>query len=132
MLEQYIPIIHNVISLARNREKVPSLMGGNCSVKSVIDVFSAKENPEFERLDKELFNYLDSLDYETLKVIQTIMYLGKNNDYNRDLLGEDIYIDYRQYMDEIIGWNTKEEAVLKIDEKSQLADYLENGLSIIY
>lgn len=76
--------------------------------------------------EKELFDYLSSLDYETIKVIQTIMYIGRD----ASCIREDGTYDYfytRECMDKR-GWNEdKEIEALQIAEKLPLAEYLRNG-----
>lgn len=76
--------------------------------------------------EKELFEYLSSLDYEIVKVIQTIMYIGRDTSCIR----EDGTYDYfftRKCMDQR-GWNKdKEIEALQIAEKLPLAEYLRSG-----
>ena len=76
--------------------------------------------------EKELFDYLASLDYEVIKFIQTVMYIGRDASCVR----EDGTYDYfftRQCMDQR-GWNKdKEIEVYQIAEKLPLAEYLRKG-----
>lgn len=129
-MEKYKDIIRKVIFLASERAKEPSLLGGETNITGVITL-SAEDNPRFIELDQKLENYLESLDYETIKVIQTIMYLGRDEQYDKNLIGIERYKDYRKYMDDQIGWKTQYLEVQQIMEKLPLAKYLENGLEII-
>lgn len=76
--------------------------------------------------EKELFDYLVSLDYEVIKVLQTIMYIGRDSSSIR----EDGTYDYfytRQCMDQR-GWNEdKEIEAYQIAQKLPLAEYLRKG-----
>ncbi len=81
-------------------------------------VYSGKE--------KELFDYISSLDYEEIKTIQTIMYIGRDG----SCAEEDGTYDYfktRKCMD-MRGWNEdKDIEAMQMVEKVPLADYLRDG-----
>ncbi len=76
--------------------------------------------------EKELFDYISALDYEEIKTIQTIMYIGRDG----SCAEEDGTYDYfktRKYMD-MKGWNEdKDIEVMQIVQKVPLADYLRDG-----
>lgn len=76
--------------------------------------------------EKELFDYISSLDYEEIKTIQTIMYIGRDG----SCAEEDGTYDYfktRKRMD-AKGWNEdKDIEAMQMVEKIPLADYLRKG-----
>lgn len=76
--------------------------------------------------EKELFDYISSLDYEEIKTIQTIMYIGRDG----SCAEEDGTFDYfktRKRMD-VKGWNEdKDIEAMQMVEKIPLADYLRKG-----
>lgn len=76
--------------------------------------------------EKELFDYISSLDYEEIKTIQTIMYIGRDG----SCAEEDGTYDYfktRKRMD-AKGWNEdKDIETMQMVEKIPLADYLRKG-----
>jgi len=76
--------------------------------------------------EKELFEYISALEYEEIKTIQTIMYIGRDT----SSIQEDGTYDYfktRECMDKK-GWNEdKEIEAMQMVEKIPLADYLRSG-----
>lgn len=76
--------------------------------------------------EKELFDCISSLDYEEIKTIQTIMYIGRDG----SCAEEDGTYDYfktRKRMD-AKGWNEdKDIEAMQMVEKIPLADYLRKG-----
>ncbi|MFB4471812.1 hypothetical protein ACDI16_02440 [Oceanobacillus caeni] len=79
----------------------------------------------------ELYNFLCALDFETVKVLQTLMYLGRDKDYNGNLTSKNIYLEERRYFDNQIGWKTKEIEINQMVEKLPLDEYLEEALKIL-
>ena len=77
-----------------------------------------------------LENYLLTLEFETIKIIQSIMYLGRDKKYNKKNKVEEIYSKGRKCFDEN-GWNSREVEVNQIAEKVCLDCYLLNGLKIL-
>lgn len=80
----------------------------------------------FSGKEKELFDYISSLDYEEIKTIQTIMYIGRDGSCaEKD--GTYDYFKTRKCMD-AKGWNEdKDIEAMQMVEKIPLADYLRKG-----
>ena len=73
-----------------------------------------------------LANYLDKLDFETIKVLQTIMYIGRDSTYK---LNDGSYdYDYTRNHLHKKGWkNPKAIEVEQFVSKYPLAEYLRKG-----
>lgn len=98
-LESYYPAFRYTIFLAENRN-------------------NGKE--------KDLFDFLNSLDYEVIKTIQTIMYIGRDT-YFEEKDGTYNYKNAREIMDRQ-GWQKdKELEVNQMVGKMPLAKYLKDG-----
>ena len=88
------------------------------------------ENLGYSKKEQELFNFLNSLDFERVKIIQTIMYIGRDHDYDKTDSYEARYEDYRKSLDSN-GWNDKEIEVSQIVQKVPLDIYLKDGFDIL-
>lgn len=88
------------------------------------------ENLGYSKKEQELFNFLNSLDFESVKIIQTIMYIGRDHDYDKTDSYEARYEDYRKSLDSN-GWNNKEIEVSQIVQKVPLDIYLKDGFDIL-
>ena len=95
----------------------------------ILDI-SNIEDLEYSQKEEELFDYLNSLDFETVKVIQTIMYLGRDHDYCKEDSFEIRYNKYRKYH-ELNGWNEKEVEIMQMVQKMPLDTYLSDGFKIL-
>lgn len=88
------------------------------------------EGKDVEKKRLELVAYLNELDYEVVKTIQVIMYLGRDEDYDGYDIPEEIYRKQRKYFDSL-GWNNKVIEINQIAEKMPLDIYLTNGFKIL-
>lgn len=79
--------------------------------------------------DVKLREYVDNLDFETIKVIQTIMYIGRDGD-ERTNNPVEIYINARSSF-ELDGWNTKEIETNQMLNKTPLHEYLKEGCKLL-
>ena len=115
-LYQYYNIIYETIRRALNRETEIET-----GIKSL-----SNGNEYMTGYTKDLYDYLQSLDFNSIKVIQTIMYIGRDSffDDNNGKCDFDEVYDYFNGQ----GWNTKEIETNQIDEKTPLGRYLINGL----
>lgn len=127
-LDRYAIILREVINLAKIRRN--EYEGKYASSKS--KKMTIKEYLEVEdKTESDLYNFLNALDYETIKVLQTLMYLGRDKDYNKNLHSRDIYLRERSYFDNQVGWKTKEIEINQMVEKLPLDEYLEDALEIL-
>ncbi|MFB8331281.1 DUF3775 domain-containing protein [Bacillus wiedmannii] len=133
MLGELNVVLKDVIKLARDRRLYYEQLekGDIGSSPKVIHEFS--KSPEGQELDKKeelLESYLKELDFDTVKNIQTIMYLGRDRDYDTLDTPEEIYRKERAYFDSQ-GWNTMSIEINQMVEKMPLDRYLESGLEIL-
>lgn len=77
-----------------------------------------------------LEEYLLGLDFEIVKVVQTIMYIGRDRDYPENSTPEEIYHYNRVGLDNQ-RWSTKDIEVSQIVSKAPLYDYLRTGFRIL-
>ena len=129
-------IVEKVISLAKKHQqtyhdfynKHPDEIGFPLDEKY-------KSTSEYRKEKKSvsvLVAYLNSLNYESIKNLQTLMYLGRDQDYSDADSYDDRFDHYRKFLDLQNGWkNDKSVGVLQMTKKSSLAEYLRNGLTII-
>jgi len=127
-LDNYIDVILKVINLAEIRDRSTTQEHEKSGViESVID-FSNISLEEREE-DKALYEYLNSLQYDAIKVIKVVMYIGRG-----DFLGEDSTSSFNEAWEffEDQGWNeNKHVEALQIFEKGPLAEYLRKGFKIL-
>lgn len=129
MFENLKEVLNKVYLLANERriEEESTYVDG---VK-VCDLFI----PDIEELgysekEQKLFDLLNNLDFESVKIIQTIMYIGRDHDYNKTDSYETRYVKYRNSLD-INGWNDKEIEVSQMVQKVPLDRYLKDGFDIL-
>lgn len=135
MFNEYMGSFKTVVDLAKKFEEAY-----NEEIKEGLHDFSLSEMDQFlenqskcttsESYGEELESVLNSLDFEAIKTLQVIMYLGRDEDYNPKQTPEEIYRDYRNYFDKQ-GWKTKSIEIGQMTEKFPLGSYLENGFSIL-
>lgn len=124
-------IFRDAIRLAenwRNAHDSSSFEGGSISE---IQAFEATaEGQKINALAIELDDYLQSLDFDEVKMLQTVMYLGRDQDYDKSLPPHLIYENEFDYFEKD-GWVSKEVEINQMTEKMPLADYLKSGLDIL-
>lgn len=125
LIDKYRDSFREVVSLAKKRRMLHDENSDDSITKISIT------DHVYDESDVELKSYLMSLDFEAIKVVQTVMYLGRDKDYNESLEPRDIYLKERQYFDNHIGWKTKEVEVNQVVEKLPLDEYLEDGFEIL-
>lgn len=128
IFEHYEHVFLNVLFLANKRSKVAN---SEDKSGSVLDSHDMIQKNQFIKVSREIFDYCQTLEYETIKVLQTIMCIGRDKDHNHLLDKNEIYERARRYKDNIIGWRTKELDIYQIIEKELLHQYLRDGLAIL-
>lgn len=129
MFEDLKDVLKKVYLLANDRrieEESTYIEGVKVCDSHIIDI----ENLRYSEKEQKLFDFLNNLDFESVKIIQTIMYIGRDNDYNKTDSYEIRYEKYRKSLD-INGWNDKEIEVSQIVQKLPLDKYLKNGFDIL-
>lgn len=129
MFEDKVNIFKEVIRLSRkvsNDEK--KYEGKVLNLGFTDEDLEEMENPKSN--SNILKGYLLKQDFETVKIISTIMYLGRDRDYDKNDSPEVIYRKEREFFDKD-GWNDKEIEVYQVIDKGPLDIYLLNGLKIL-
>ena len=126
MLKDSINVFSQVLDLAEKRR----LSEPNEDVIINFSEFDLDDLAESEE-EHNLRVYLESLDYETVKTIMVIMYLGRDRDYKRNDPPEEILRQQKEYFD-LLGWSGEKE--IEVDQmvgKIPLGEYLRTGLNIL-
>ncbi|WP_252502693.1 DUF3775 domain-containing protein [Sporosarcina sp. Marseille-Q4943] len=124
-------IFRDVIRLAetwKNAHDSSGFEGG--SITEMLAFEATSEGRKINELAIELDNYLQSLNYDDIKMLQTVMYLGRDQDYDGSLHPHLIYKNEFDYFEKH-GWVSKEVEINQMTEKLPLADYLKSGLDIL-
>ena len=106
-------------------------------IDDVIKLAQARENDynidsmQSNDLDLALESYVKNLSFDEVKSLQSIMYLGRDGDYDHKLTPEQIYKANFEYFDKEVGWNTKPIEINQMVGKGPLAEYLINGKKIL-
>ena len=80
--------------------------------------------------DNQLTEILMNPESDEVMALQTIMYLGRDKDYNSNLTSDEIFLDYKKYI-ESLGIKTKELEVRQMVEKMPLGKYITDGYAIL-
>lgn len=99
-------------------------------VSGLLAFEATPEGKKIEALEIELDDYLQSLTFDDVKMLQIVMYLGRDQDYDESLPPHLIYKNEVDYF-ERNGWVDKEVEIKQMTEKLPLAEYLKSGLDIL-
>ena len=86
---------------------------------------------QYNKVEKELEDYLNTLTFDEVKSLQAIMYLGRDKDFDSNLSPQEIYDSQYEYFDKLLGWKTKSIEINQILEKLPLGAYLINAKQIL-
>lgn len=128
-------MFRKVFTLADDKERTRAILqrDHNYDGGDLEEILGLKSTPEGEKMEEKerlLDDYLMSLPFEDVKMIQTVMYLGRDKDYNSSHTPRQIYEDYFGTFD-AQGWSDKGMEVNQMTDKSPLADYIRDGLAIL-
>ncbi|PER23511.1 hypothetical protein CN931_01355 [Bacillus sp. AFS054943] len=133
MLEELNGVFKDVIKLARDRRvyyEQNVQEGVVYTLQEMSAFYKSSEGQELNEKKQLLKNYLEELDFDTVKTIQSIMYLGRDRDYDKQDTPEEIFYKQREDFDSQ-GWQSKSIEINQIVEKAPLDGYLEDGLKIL-
>ncbi|TWM14753.1 DUF3775 domain-containing protein [Bacillus licheniformis] len=77
-VESRIEIFQDIIKLAEKRRKL------------------VESDQEYTKENDALKKYVDNLSFEDVKVLQTVMYLGRDREYDENLSSSEIYKEVRE------------------------------------
>lgn len=83
-----------------------------------------------EPYSDQITKILMDLSLDEVMSLQTIMYLGRDKDHNSKLSPDEIFLDYKKYI-ESLGVNTKKLEVEQMVGKSYLGKYIREGYEIL-
>jgi hypothetical protein len=134
LFKEYIEEFRRVVKLSRDHRISYEKYSANNTISQELqniknEVLSGQKSLIW-RKEKALEDYLMQLDFEIIKILQTIMYLGRDKDYSNRDSPKDIYLEQRRYFDNE-GWTTKEIEINQMTEKLPLDQYLEEGFKIL-
>ena len=122
MYKNLIDVAKRIVAIANTREQNQQ------------EGFFSLSNPNLSdydvTYDNQLTEILMNLELDEVMVLQTIMYLGRDKDYNSNLTSDEIFLDYKKYI-ESLGIKTKELEVRQMVEKMPLGKYITDGYAIL-
>ena len=122
MYKNLIDVAKRIVAIANTREQNQQ------------EGFFSLSNPNLSDYDVTYYNQLTeilmNLELDEVMALQTIMYLGRDKDYNSNLTSDEIFLDYKKYI-ESLGIKTKELEVRQMVEKMPLGKYITNGYAIL-
>ncbi|MCS0674626.1 DUF3775 domain-containing protein [Cytobacillus firmus] len=124
-------IFKDVIRLAGARKL--ALQQSGFDGGSIQEIYEFEKTPAGQRIqaaESQLDDYVSTLGYDDIMMLQTVMYLGRDRDYDRSQSSEEIYQEYLNYLKEN-GTNDKDIEANQMTEKGPLGDYLKSGLEIL-
>lgn len=102
---------------------------GDGIVSFCVNDISDIEDLAYKGKKRELYDFLNSLDYEVVKALQVIMYIGRDSSCQEED-GTYSYEKSREHFDEYQGWDDdKSIEVAQMVEKVRLDEYLKNGFA---
>jgi len=122
MYKKLIGVAQKVVAVANIREK--NQTDGFFSLSNmIISDFD-------DTYDRQLTEILMTLELDEVMALQAIMYLGRDKDYNSTMTADEIFLDYKKYID-TLGINTKELEIKQMVEKVPLGEYITEGYAIL-
>lgn len=124
-------IFSDVIRLAENWSNANDSSGfDGGTIGELLAFQDTVEGQKINALANELREYLQSLDFDDIKMLQIVMYLGRDQDYDTTLSPDLNYEDQFNYF-ENKGWSSKDIEINQMTHKLPLAEYLKSGLDIL-
>ncbi|MFJ7915424.1 MULTISPECIES: hypothetical protein [unclassified Lysinibacillus] len=120
-------IFRRVIQLAENRE----FEDRNINIEKVPEMINLLELEKSMELDAPLLEYLKSLSFDEIKMIQVVMHLGRGKYEDQPIGAKEIYEDQLERLFDGKDSETKEIKINIIIEKVPLARFLRTGLSLL-
>lgn len=78
---------------------------------------------------KKLDEYVEALDFDVIKEMQVVIYVGRDWDKEDSLSPEEYYQSVREDFDR--RWNTKEVETYQMLQKIHFVDYLKAGIKYL-
>lgn len=120
MYKELAETAKKIVELANTRSQ--NMKEGVLSLSDIDD----SDEPYSDQITKILMD----LSLDEVMSLQTIMYLGRDKDHNSELAPDEIFLDYKKYI-ESLGIKTKELEVEQMVEKGPLGEYISEGCKIL-
>lgn len=120
MYKELVDTAKKIVEIANIRSK--NTKEGFFTLSDIDDF----DEPYSDQISKILMD----LNLEQIMSLQTIMYLGREKDYNLELTPDEIFLDYKKYI-ESLGVKTKELEIKQMVEKGPLGKYISEGYKIL-
>jgi len=77
-------ILQDVIGLAENWKSLMDRSGfDGGSIQEIQEFHKSPKGKEIDEAEQKLSDYMSSLSFDDVKMIQTVMYLGRDEDYDK-------------------------------------------------
>ena len=116
MYKELVETAKKIAEIANKRSE--NMREGFFTYNDMVDF----DEPYSEQITKILMD----LSLDEVMSLQTIMYLGRDKDHNSKLSPDEIFLDYKKYI-ESLGVNTKKLEVEQMVGKNYLGQYIREG-----
>lgn len=114
-------IFRITVELAKKRRIIEEQNRNNST--TIGDYINTQPSDERKKAYKDLYDFLNALDFEIVKTIQTVMYIGRDN--GNGCSPEEIYVNKKQSL----PWSDEKSIeVSQMADKIPLDSYLLEGL----
>ena len=120
MYKELVETAKKIAEIANKRSE--NMREGFFTYNDMVDF----DEPYSEQITKILMD----LSLDEVMSLQTIMYLGRDKDHNSKLSPDEIFLDYKKYI-ESLGVNTKKLEVEQMVGKNYLGQYIREGYEIL-
>lgn len=117
-IQQVIMQVCSIFKTEQKPNRTESFKAGN-GARELMERLKQGQRPK-----QKTYDYLNSLDFEVIQMLQTIMYIGRDCYDIDDTV--DVYAVKRTELDRR-GWKTKSIEIGQMTQKSQLVKYLMDG-----
>lgn len=101
------------------------------SIEEILAFDMTPAGQEIQKATVALYDYLMTLSFEDVKLLQRVMYLGRDREYDEHLIAPmDIYNDFLRTFRKS-DWETKDVEAKVLIQKGNLARYLKDGSKIL-
>lgn len=121
-------VLMKIIALAKERREVTADEGVvTLSTSAIQDYYDSEENDRERQLSSALYEYLLQLQFEEVKFVQTLMYIGRDESLEENVDAESLYKDVYASL----RWDTQELEAEEIVDKMPLDEYLRRGMELM-
>lgn len=126
-----VEILNDLINLAKTRREYHdkySLKSG--SMKELMEYEKTENHQKVKEKKEALENYLNTQDFEDVKIMQVVMYIGRDTEQSNVKPAAELFEDNYNAFDRN-GWNKKSIEVSQMVQKVPLDEYLIKGKELL-